>query len=216
MVGSGWQKIKPWTVQPKQLYPVMSDIEIWGGASFIIIMLVSSGWNALSIYCRIGFLNSQSVPGTCDKKNCECVVQVAFLELYCLPSCVYNQVTAATGGLDDKCGAELPNNTVIKQIWWYTDNLFHLFFRCSMRADTGGWNNLYIIMINRPMSYFVGFMIFPMVFPRFPLMCQPPPTCTHSRAGQRRCGGWFGRGSWQGWRWGPQWWSAHGRGCYLH
>lgn len=36
MVGSGWQKIKPWTVQPKQLYPVMSDIEIWGGASFIV------------------------------------------------------------------------------------------------------------------------------------------------------------------------------------
>ena len=43
-------------------------------------------------------------------KNCECVVQVAFLELYCLPSCVYNQVTAATGGLDDQCGAELPND----------------------------------------------------------------------------------------------------------
>ena len=36
-----------------------------------------------------------------------------------------------------------------------------------MRADTGGWNNLYIIMINRPMSYFVGFYDFSHGFPTF-------------------------------------------------
>lgn len=31
------------------------------------------------------------------------------------------------------------------------------------------------------MSYFVGFYDFSHGFPGFPLMCQPPPTCTHFR-----------------------------------
>ena len=131
MVGSGWQKIKPWTVQPKQLYPVMSDIEIWGGASFIIIMLVSSGWNALSIYCRIGFLNSQSVPGTCDKKNCECVVQVAFLELYCLPSCVLQPGHSRNWGVRwqvwSRTAKQYSNQTDLVIYWQFVSSVFSLF-----------------------------------------------------------------------------------------
>ena len=112
-----------------------------------------------------------------------------------------------------------PNcQTIIKQIWWYTDNLFHLFFPL-FNESWHWWLEQYCNDKPTRVLFCRGLWFFPWFshgFPRFSPNVSATSGLYPLPPGQRRCGGWFGRGSWQGWRWGPQWWSADGRGCYLH
>lgn len=93
-------------------------------------------------------------------------------------------------------------------IYW---QFVHLFFRCSMRADTGGWNNLYLYNDKPTYVLFCRVLWFFPWFPRFSPNVSATSDLYPLPPGQRRCGGWFGRGSWQGWRWRPQWRSAEGQ-----
>ena len=177
--------------------------KLWGGASFIVGFRVY----VLSMYCIIGpiglrrFLDSPSVHSTIDDKTASATLRWHFWSPIACP------VVFTTRSLL-QLGRRWPSwsNKIMNKMWWQQQMVWSAENTLFIESWHQWLKHCYFAIMNHrdtSIFYFDGapwfFHGFSRVFSCVSHLELLPTSPCH-----RCCGGWLGRGSWQGWRWRPQ------------